>query len=374
MNTSRRSIRNEIFVALAAISMLALAVVFAIVLTADSAQVVVVTQTPSTATVISMGPTAATETPPPPTDLPSPTDTATDEPTAEPSATDEPTEAPSDTPPPTDAAPEEAAEVATEAASPTTRPSRTPRPTREPSATPAASDTPLPSPTPTTADTTAPPQASTAVGLAITPVTSQPGTCAPPEGWQPYVIQPYDNLFRLGLRAGLSAEAVQEANCLPSATNITSGNVIYLPPVFFTTSPSTNPNVPPAPGQPPVTSGGVPDLQTGTLYPLRLGCLLTQIQITSPEAGSTQNNRFTVRGTATLANEANFEYYKIDIRGPDGILRNVNQSSTAVYGPGAPLSVIDPSAFAPGEYQIILTVVDRTGNFPEPCAIRVNLR
>lgn len=52
--------------------------------------------------------------------------------------------------------------------------------------------------------------------------------CTIPPGWLPYEIQPGDTLYTLSVRAGISADAIVQANCL-TMTNLTSGSVIYLP-------------------------------------------------------------------------------------------------------------------------------------------------
>ena len=79
-------------------------------------------------------------------------------------------------------------------------------------------------------------------------------------------------------------------------------------------------------------------------------------------------------GTATLSNLPDFEYYKVELRGADGVYRNLAQSASPAPGPDSVLALLNTADFASGEYQLVLTVVDRTGNFPEPCAIRVYIQ
>ena len=74
------------------------------------------------------------------------------------------------------------------------------------------------------------------------------------------------------MRAGLSTAELQQVNCISNAASITTGQVIYVPPTFFTGDSTGNP---PAAGSTPAGSSGGTGTGT-TLYPLRLGCLLTR--------------------------------------------------------------------------------------------------
>ena len=362
--------------------MLGLAVVFAVVLTADTLPATPVAPSP---TVDSMAPTQpATGTSPAllATLTPPPSATA-------PGETAAPTEASSPTPDKLSASREASSTTETAVASPSPRATATPRPTQTPSSTPSRTPTRTPSPPPTstwtpsvtptetppptdtrvyTPTVTSPPAQSPTPRPSATLQPTVPGTCAPPPGWQPYVIRSGDNLFRLALRAGLSTAELQQVNCISNAASITTGQVIYMPPTFFAGDATSST---PAAGSTPVGSSG----GTGTtLFPLRLGCLLTQIRFSSPDPGSTLSGLVTLRGTATLSNLPDFEYYKVELRGVDGVYRNLAQSASPAPGPDSVLALLNTAEFAGGEYQLVLTVVDRTGNFPEPCAIRVYIQ
>ncbi len=60
-------------------------------------------------------------------------------------------------------------------------------------------------------------------------LTAIPTPCLPPASWVPYTVQPGENLFRIALRYGMTAQALQEANCLSSAGEIRSGQTLYVP-------------------------------------------------------------------------------------------------------------------------------------------------
>ncbi|MBN1963441.1 MAG: hypothetical protein JW910_02270, partial [Anaerolineae bacterium] len=105
--------------------------------------------------------------------------------------------------------------------------------------------------------------------------------------------------------------------------------------------------------------------------------LLPNVRITYPAPGAVLplNQVFSVSGTATLSEPDRFNFYKIEIR-PEGdpVFRNVRLSSAPAPNAGTPLASVDPALFGPGHYQLVLTVVDETGNFPAPCAIRITFR
>ncbi len=398
MATPRRSLRGDLLAALAAISLLALAVIFAVVLTADTLQTAQETQT---ATAESMAPTqAATGTPTLVITQIAPT-TAAPKASATSTSPATPTEASTEAASPDASASPDAPASPNGAGSPTgtatksvtrapatTRPTPTPSPTRRPptatasptlrptnTSTPTPTNTLLPSPTFTATPLPTDTPISTATLTSKPPATSTPtpqetGGCVFPADWQPYTIQSGDNLFRLSIRAGVSTTELQQANCIPNAASIRTGQVIYVPPAFFnivpaaTTSGST--------GGVDTSGPGAPPGQT-EVYPLRLGCLLPQVQINSPAPNSLITARTTIYGAATLSDTSIFNFYKLELRGLDGVYRNLSQSSSPAQGPSSLLGLLDPARFAPGEYQLVLTVVEQSGNFPEPCAIRIYL-
>ncbi|MBN1305875.1 MAG: LysM peptidoglycan-binding domain-containing protein [Anaerolineales bacterium] len=64
------------------------------------------------------------------------------------------------------------------------------------------------------------------------PVSSAPTnvTCGIPAGWIQHVVQPGENLFRIGINyGGTSAARLQQANCMGSSTKIYVGQRIWVP-------------------------------------------------------------------------------------------------------------------------------------------------
>ncbi|MBN2470944.1 MAG: LysM peptidoglycan-binding domain-containing protein [Anaerolineae bacterium] len=390
MQTPARNFRNELVTAVIALVMLGTAVGLAAVLTggpgAESGA--------ETPTAISVAPTEAPTLPPtetptasatlPPTAPPTATPTATPTvievtvttpPTSTPTATDEPPTAPPSTSAPTDTP------------APTLPPTETPRPTRTPVPRLVATSAPLPSATATQRPTstprpthtppptvTQPPTATqrpaathiptstptaTATIVLVTPITPTVYNCTPPPDWRPYTIRPGDNLFRISLRAGLPLQEIQRVNCIPNAASIEAGTVLYVPPTFFYNSSAP-------------TSGSTSD--TTSSIPRTSGCSATGSQITSPSAGAVVSGRFTVVGSATLGNRnAEFNFYKLELRSEDSEAYINAHQATAPVIQGV-LGTINTASFGEGTYELKLTVVDETGNYIEPCAIRLIFR
>ncbi len=364
MQPHPRNLRNEILVAIGAIGALMVAVIFAVVVTSNGLPILT-----GGTTVAQSGTTAQ---PVAPTDISAATaTTAISMETATISIT-------TDTPPLTTPTGGKMTETAAlgETAIPayTLTPTRTPRP----SSTPTLSPTLRPSATPTQTPSPLPPT-NTPISLLPTPVTPPPtltpSVCLPPPGWLPYIVQTGDNLFRLSLRAGIALDQLQAANCIADATSITTGQIIYVPDAFFapTALPTTSVLPPPTVVVPTVLA--LTPTSSGPLPPPVIGCLIPQVRITSPSPDAVLFMPFTVRGTAILSEISNFSFYKVEIRGQNQTnFANVALSSTPAYGPDDVLATIDPARFGPGVYQIRLTVVDVTGNFPDPCTIRVTFR
>ncbi|HVU14213.1 MAG TPA: LysM peptidoglycan-binding domain-containing protein [Phototrophicaceae bacterium] len=68
-------------------------------------------------------------------------------------------------------------------------------------------------------------------GGGTSPTSAAPtsGTCTPPANWVQYTIADGDSLAALAQATGTSVQAIVQANCLPDADTIYSGQVIYLP-------------------------------------------------------------------------------------------------------------------------------------------------
>ncbi|UCE00585.1 MAG: LysM peptidoglycan-binding domain-containing protein [Chloroflexota bacterium] len=70
----------------------------------------------------------------------------------------------------------------------------------------------------------------------ITPSSSLAVTsCKPPEGWVVYIVQSSDTLNKLSAAAGLTPQALADANCL-SDSRLDPGMILFMPPIYPTTT------------------------------------------------------------------------------------------------------------------------------------------
>jgi hypothetical protein len=120
------------------------------------------------------------------------------------------------------------------------------------------------------------------------------------------------------------------------------------------TTPTAEAPVTPTPAPPPIAAAPVCD-ERGN--------------ITAPGNGATVNGVFTLVGTAT--HDA-FNFYKVEFA------PGANATSGFTYladgrGPvfGGALASVDTRGFGNGPWTFQLTVVDQTGNYPEPCRVTV---
>jgi LysM repeat protein len=155
-----------------------------------------------------------------------------------------------------------------------------------------------------------------------------------------YVVRPGDTVSALALRYGTTVWAIVSANGLPNANRIYVGQRLRIP------------------------CRGLP------LPPRPANCA----HITSPQRGSTVSGKVTVRGTANIPN---FWYYKFEYRKDDGQEHWITYDDLK-YTPvvSGVLGEWDLSALQlpDGWYWFRVVIVDRTGNYPPPCEMRLNVR
>jgi hypothetical protein len=153
----------------------------------------------------------------------------------------------------------------------------------------------------------------------------------------------------------------------PTATQLLRSTPTLSPeemtPTPTVTSTSARPTRQPIPTAPIATP-------TPTVPPPPL-CPNPAVNLTAPGENARLSGALQVTGTAAIGN---FWYYKIEI----GIGRNPSQWTVIGdlhYEPlsNGVLETFNAAAFPAGEYTIRLVVVDKTGNFPEPCAAHVTL-
>ena len=161
-------------------------------------------------------------------------------------------------------------------------------------------------------------------------------------------------MFSIALATGSTVGALRDANCLLNVDDIITGDRLYVPRlpdgVVVTGVPGYTP---------------LPPEIAANLTPI--GCSDSDARIDAPYAGQTVSEIFTVFGTASLDN---FGYYKIEVRPAYSDVYNFYARYDLPVTGGA-LAQINTSLSENGLHWIRLTVVDNTGNFPEPCAIPV---
>lgn len=219
-------------------------------------------------------------------------------------------------------------------------------------ATPAPTDTPAPTATPTTA----------ATATVAPTATAMPVACVVRPDWAAYQVQPGENLYRIGLRYGLTVSALQAANCLTD-TEIEAGQTIRVPGIPAAAQAPVEPPTS-APVQAAVPAGGATPTSTGTDGT----CGNPASRITAPAVGAVLRGEVAFYGSAT---HADLSLYKLELR-PEGSA-SAGDFVTSYTGTepvtNGLLGTIDTRAFPNGSYWIRLVVVDSVGNYPEPCSI-----
>lgn len=175
------------------------------------------------------------------------------------------------------------------------------------------------------------------------------GECSLPEGWTTYTVQPGDTLFRIAQAINSTVGELRDANCLQNIDNIFAGAELFVP------------RLPARPVQPGATA------DRSAIFPslVKQGCTFAGAQITVPAPGQVVTGVFTVFGTATVDN---FQFYRIEVRpNTTDIYNFYDRIGTPVVNNA--LAQINSDLFDDGLHWIRLTVVDNTGNFPDPCAI-----
>jgi hypothetical protein len=171
-----------------------------------------------------------------------------------------------------------------------------------------------------------------------------------PSGWTTYIVQPGDTLFRIALAVGSTVGELRDANCLKNVDNIYAGSMLFVP------------RAPVRPVQPAGTLS-----RTAVTAATKQGCTFAGAQITVPAPMQVVTGVFTVFGTATVEN---FDYYRIEVRPNMADIYNFYDRIEMPVTNNA-LAQINSDLFDDGLHWIRLTVVDNTGNFPDPCAIPV---
>jgi LysM repeat protein len=173
-----------------------------------------------------------------------------------------------------------------------------------------------------------------------------------------YTVQRGDTLYSIARRFGTTYWAIAVANNLANPNYIYPGQVLaipgYAPPVIV---------VPAAPTPTP-TPTPVPEVADCPAW----------ANITEPTVNAELNGTgFTfVRGTA---NVDNFWYYKLEFSSDGEWPVRWSLIEDLHFEPVVNGFLEDwkTGALPEGVYQLRLTVVDRTGNYPEPCQVQVTI-
>jgi hypothetical protein len=166
------------------------------------------------------------------------------------------------------------------------------------------------------------------------------------------------------LEPRLDFPAIEEPT--PSALLMPTPSPSPVPPTMTPIPTPTRVRPTPRPQEP----TGTPTLTVTPVPPTPI-CPIPGVQITSPGMDAVLNGPVQILGTANIPD---FQYYKVEVGSGENpiswsIFSDIHKSSIA----GGLLDIWDPSAYPPGTYKLRLTVVDKTGNYPLPCEVRVTV-
>jgi hypothetical protein len=211
-----------------------------------------------------------------------------------------------------------------------------------------------------------------------------------PDGTQTITVPIFLNL---DLRIDISSELTASVAATATA-DLTSTAAVTLPATVATPTPQeeTEEEATPEPVEEPVAEAtpapaeeaesGVADPATETVtdtestdaqnavsgIALLAACPNENVRITSPAIGATVSGVVAIEGTA---NNDSFQYYKVEYISGEAAPAYIGGGETAVVA--GPLSELDTSELPNGPYSLLLTVVDNSGNFPDPCAIAITV-
>ena len=175
----------------------------------------------------------------------------------------------------------------------------------------------------------------------------------------------------LGLILGVYYLSVITPTIVPPPQDTpTPTPIISLPPTptiptLFTPTPTATPSPPPTP---------IPEqiIETPTAAPAPVAgqppnCPIPGSAISQPGNGARVSGLVQVSGAANIDN---FDYYKFEFRVPGAPEWSfIQRYNNAV--PSGVLGSWNSDTVLPGEYEFRLVVVDKIGNFPEPCVVRL---
>jgi hypothetical protein len=167
-----------------------------------------------------------------------------------------------------------------------------------------------------------------------------------------------------------TSQTLVEEIPLPEATP-TATMIIVLPPTATpppllptptpTETPRPRPTPPPLEAPPPTTEASLG---------VAASCPSPGVRISEPGTGATISGVIQIIGSADIPD---FWYYKFEFRGNGfGDWTFIQRFDTSING--GILGVWDTRSVPSGDYEFRLVVVDKTGNYPEPCSLLLSVR
>jgi len=168
-----------------------------------------------------------------------------------------------------------------------------------------------------------------------------------------------------------TSQTLVEEIPLPEVTP-TPTSLIVLPP-----SPTPPPLLPtPTPTDTPRPRPTLPPLETvapttpEAVVGVPANCLNPGVRISEPGTGATVSGVIQIIGSASIPD---FWYYKFEFQGNGfGDWTFIQRFDTSING--GILGAWDTRSVPSGDYQFRLVVVDKTGNYPEPCTVLLSVR
>jgi len=167
-----------------------------------------------------------------------------------------------------------------------------------------------------------------------------------------------------------TSQSLVEGIPLPEITP-TPTALIVLPP-----SPTPPPLLPtPTPTETPRPRPTLPPLETVAPTPdapqaAPANCLDPGVRISEPGTGAAVSGVIQIIGSASIPD---FWYYKFEFRGNGfGDWTFIQRFDTSING--GILGAWDTRSVPSGNYELRLVVVDKTGNYPEPCVVQLSVQ
>jgi len=189
-----------------------------------------------------------------------------------------------------------------------------------------------------------------------------PGQATPLPSGGYYIVQRGDTLYSIAHRFGTTHWAIAVANSLSNPNYIYPGQGLIIPGYVVLPPP---PPPPPSPEPEPEPEPPLPEIADCPAW----------ANITEPTVDAELNGSgFTfVRGTASIDN---FWFYKLEFSSDGEWPVKWSLIEDLHYEPvvGGFLEDWKTGALPEGVYQLRLTVVDKGGNYPEPCQVQVVIK